>query len=218
MDLNIVSFTYLFLRLAPFVLVCFFSLSSIFNQDFKGLVYLAGLLFSCFITIFVGNVIPLPTANEGDRPEICNMISLGGSGDISNLPLGQAVFGFTFAYLLFTMITYNFISQNLPTLIFFPILITFDILWNVRNSCYSIWQLIASLTIAGLFGWFWAYLIDSTNSTSLQYFAGVNNKEVCSAPTSTTFQCLVYKNGKLLSGQMSPAPSPSPPPPSPPTQ
>jgi sulfur-oxidizing protein SoxB len=36
MDFNILAFGYLFLRLAPFVLVCFFSLSSLLNQDFKG--------------------------------------------------------------------------------------------------------------------------------------------------------------------------------------
>jgi len=202
MDLNIISFTYLFLRLAPFVLVCFFSLSSIFNQDFKGLVYLVGLLFACFINIIIGNVLPL-LPPDGEKPEICNMISLGQVGNISLLPLGQAVFGYTFAYLLYTLISYNFVNQNIPTLVFFPVLIVFDLLWNIRNSCYSVWQLLTSLAIAGLFGWFWAYLIDQTNSTSLQYFAGVNNNEVCSKPSASTFKCAVYKNGQLLSTNMS---------------
>ena len=98
---------------------------------------------------------------------------------------------------------YNFINQNIPTLIFFPVLIAFDLLWNIRNSCYTVWQLIASLTIAGLFGWFWARLIDQTNTSSLQYFAGVNNNEVCSKPTASSFKCAVYKNGQLLSTNMS---------------
>ena len=202
MDLNIISFTYLFLRLAPFVLVSFFALSSIFNQDFKGLVYLVGLLCACFINIAVGNVMTfLPTMDPDARPEICNMISLGQS-DISKLPLGQAVFGYTFAYLLYTILQYNFVNQNIPTLVFFPLLITFDALWNIKNSCYTVWQLLVSLVIAGLFGSFWSYLIDSTNTTSLQYFAGVNNKEVCSKPSATTFKCAVYRNGKLLSTNM----------------
>jgi hypothetical protein len=203
MDLNIISFTYLFLRLAPFVLVSFFALSSIFNQDFKGLVYLAGLLCACFVNITVGNVMTfLPSPTE-PRPEICNMISLGQDGDISKLPLGQAVFGYTFAYLLYTIITYDFVNQNIPTLVFFPLVIVFDGLWNIKNSCYTVWQLLASLVFAGFFGWFWSYLIDSTNTKSLQYFAGVNNKEVCSKPSASTFKCAVYKNGKLLSTNMS---------------
>ena len=36
MEINFTTLFYLFLRLAPFVLVCFFSLLSIFNFDLKG--------------------------------------------------------------------------------------------------------------------------------------------------------------------------------------
>ena len=203
MDLNIISFTYLFLRLAPFVLVSFFALSSIFNQDFKGLIYLVGLLGACFINVAVGNVLTfLPSIDQDSRPEICRMITLGQDGDLSKLPLGQAVFGFTFAYLLYTIIVYDFVNQNIPTLVFFPLVIVFDGLWNIKNSCYTVWQLLASLVFAGFGGWLWAYIIEQTNNTSLQYFAGVNNKEVCSKPSATTFKCAVYKNGKLLSTNM----------------
>ena len=44
MDLNVIGFGYLFLRLAPFVLASFFILASIFNQDFKGFIYLVGVV------------------------------------------------------------------------------------------------------------------------------------------------------------------------------
>jgi len=197
MEINIVSFTYLFLRLAPFILVSFFSLSSIFNQDFKGLVYLVGLLFSCFMIIFVGNVIQLP--DYPNKEAICNMITINQQSEISKLPLGQAVFGYTFAYLLYSILVNKFVNQNYPTIIFFPLLILFDMRWNSRNSCYSLPQLFTSLILGALFGTLWAYIIDKTNSKNLQYFPGLNNKEVCSAPSSSTFKCAVYKNGKLLS-------------------
>ena len=100
MELNIISFSYLFLRLAPFILVCFFTLTSIFNQDFKGLVYIAGLLFSSFTTIAFGNMLSdfIPIIDAVNKPEVCNMITVGQSGDISKLPLGQSVISFTFGY------------------------------------------------------------------------------------------------------------------------
>ena len=109
MDLNFISIIYLFLRLSPFILVCFFSLASLFNQDFKGLIYLVGLIFTCAISILMGMPIELllnvvnryinPTGN-GPKPPVCeDMISLGQT-TVFRLPIGQTIFGYTFAYLL----------------------------------------------------------------------------------------------------------------------
>lgn len=209
MDLNIISFSYLFLRLAPFILVCFFSLTSIFNQDFKGLVYLAGLLLSCFITILIGSFVSdyIPMIDSNTRPEICNMITIGQGGDISKLPLGQSSIGFTFGYLLYTIVKENFVKQNIATLVFFPILLLFDLIWNATNSCYNVMQLVISLIIGGLSGVLWSYIISLSGNPQLQYFVGVNNGEVCSAPTKSTFKCRVYQNGKLLAGNVGPSPN-----------
>ena len=200
MELNIISFCYLFLRISPFILVSFFLLSSVFNQDFRGLVYVAGLLFSCFTTIIFGNALSdiIPIIDASARPAICNSISVGYSGDVSKLPLGQSVISFTFGYLLYTIIKNNIIKQNIATIVFFPILLFFDLVWNAKNSCYTIWQLIMSLILGGLFGVFWSFIISKTNNPDLQYFAGVSNNEVCSVPSKQTFKCRVYKNGKLI--------------------
>jgi hypothetical protein len=205
MELNIVSFTYLFLRLAPFVLVSFFTLLSLFNQDFKGLVYLIGLLFACFLNIVIGNPINpyIQLYEPKSGPEICNMITLGENGEsLSKLPLGQAVLGYTFAYLLVPIASNHYENQNIPTLVFFPLLILFDAIWNMKNSCYSFFQLFIALLIGGFFGWFWGYLVDESNNKSLQYFAATGNNDVCTKPSAQTFKCAVYKNGKLLKSNM----------------
>jgi len=44
MEVNLLSISYLFFRLAPFIIVCFFTLNSLFNQDLRGIIYLCGLL------------------------------------------------------------------------------------------------------------------------------------------------------------------------------
>jgi len=190
-NINILPFTYLFLRVAPFVLASFFSLMSIFNQDFKGLVYLVGLLFACFVNIIVGNILPLTSLSN--KPEICNMITINQTGELSRLPFGQAVFGYTFAYLLFPIIKFNYFKQNINTIIFFVLLILFDIIWSVRNMCYTIWQMEASLLIGSIIGFIWAYLISTTNRKNLLYISGINNKETCTAPAAPTFKCTVGK-------------------------
>jgi hypothetical protein len=209
MELNIISFSYLFLRLAPFILVCFFTLTSIFNQDFKGLVYIAGLLFSSFTTIAFGNMLSdfIPIIDAVNKPEVCNMITVGQSGDISKLPLGQSVISFTFGYLLYTIIEQGIVKQNIATIVFFPILLLFDIVWNAKNSCYTIWQLIFSLIIGGLFGVLWSYIISTTKSPELRYFSGINNNEICSVPSQQTFKCRVYQNGHLIADNVGAPPS-----------
>ena len=199
MDLNIISYIYLFLRLAPFFLVCFFTLSSILNQDFKGLIYVSGLLLTCFLTILISNGFSDFIPKFDDKPAICNMISIGSVTDISKLPLGQVVISYTFGYLLYPLVYYNIIQKNIPTLIFFPLLMFFDIVWNVQNMCYTPIQLVYSIIIGGLCGVLWGYIISNAKNPALQYFAGTSNGEVCSAPSNTTFKCNVYKNGELLS-------------------
>ena len=212
MELNFISIIYLFLRLSPFILVCFFSLASLFNQDFKGLVYLVGLIFTCAISILVG--MPLESIlniangyinpNVGDvKPPVCqDMISLGQT-NVFRLPIGQTIFGYTFAYLL-SIITnpkHNYVSQNIPTLVFFPVIILFDMIWNFRNGCYML-ELPLALGLGFGFGWLWGYIIESSNMTNLLYFNKISGASECSRPTKSTFTCKVYKNGQLISKNM----------------
>jgi len=194
MELSFLTFGYLFLRLAPFILVCFFTLSSIFNQDFKGFVYLIGLLFACFSSIMAGRGFE----NDKEKPEICKMITIGGA-EMTYLPLSQCIFGYSFAYIMFAIIKYNLIYTNITSMVFFSLLIFSDIFWNSMNECYSIIELLVGLAIGVGVGLFWAFVIDSSNAKNLQYFAGINNNEVCNVPSAQTFRCKVYKNGQMIS-------------------
>jgi hypothetical protein len=198
MKFNIVGLAYLFLRLAPFILVSFFTLSSFFNQDFKGIIYLAGLLLAITFNILIGNGFGF--AGKGPYSnEICSMIEIGEQQEFSKLPMSQCILGYTFFYLLYVIVKYNYVMYNLPTLIFFPVLIISDLLWNVNNSCYNMLSLGTSLLIGIIFGSIWAIIIDEFKLTSLQYFNNVAGNDVCKRPSNQSFKCDVYKNGKLLS-------------------
>lgn len=212
MELNFISIIYLFLRLSPFILVCFFSLASLFNQDFKGLIYLVGLIFTCAISILVGaplqpildmaNGLINPIADQGKPPICSDMITLGQTS-VFRLPIGQTIFGYTFAYLL-SIITnpkHNYVNQNIPTLVFFPVIILFDMVWNFRNGCYIL-ELPIALGLGFGLGWLWGYIIESSKMTNLLYFNKISGASECSRPTKSTFTCKVYKNGQLISKNM----------------
>lgn len=200
MKITIFSVGYLFLRLAPFIIVSFFSLASFFNQDFKGIIYLAGLIGACFINSLIGNMVGSTGPIEDNG--ICSTIELGDMGEFSKLPLGQTVYGFTYAYLMYIIVGNNYVMNNIPTIVFFPLISLFDMSWNISNSCYNASHLIGSLTIGTLLGLAWAAIIDSSGVTKLQYFNGISGNDVCERPSKTTFRCKLYKNGKLISENM----------------
>ena len=57
MDLNVINILYMFFRLAPFIIVSYFTLQSLFNQDIKGVIYIIGLLVTSIIIVICGNIL-----------------------------------------------------------------------------------------------------------------------------------------------------------------
>jgi len=202
MELNIITFGYLFFRLAPFILTCFFTLSSLFNQDFKGVVLLIGLLLACFVGSMVGNLFGnldmFKTPSEGLTNEFCNMISLGHVSNISKLPLGQVILSYIFIYLFMFISINKVFLQNIATLVFFPVLIASDGIWNASKGCFTPYQIFAALFVGAAVASLWGWIIYRFGSPKIQYYIGFTDKQVCSKPQRNTFKCNVYKNGKLL--------------------
>lgn len=201
MELNIFSILYLFFRLAPFIIVCFFSLQSVFNQDLKGIIYLVGLIFACFFTTLVGSIPGFQSLTEeyGEKmpaniKQVCRLVELSNGAPISNLPLGQTVLAYTFIYLVYVIAKYNLVMQNIPTLVIFPVLIIADYIWNISNNCSNILILFLSMVLGGGIGALWAYLIDSTGKVDLQLFNGISSKSVCSRPTRQIMRCRTSPN------------------------
>lgn len=197
LQINIYSILYISFRLAPFILVSFFSISSILNQDFKGLIYLAGLLISSFIAIISGTILSNYVDYSNDQEDdiyqnvtkTCNLLTLSDSGPISKIPLSLIVFAYTFAYLGTIIVKYKLVNQNIPVFIIFTALILADGWWIISNGCFKPLSLLVALFIGTGCGIGWAYFIDSTKVTNLQYYNGLSNKEFCSIPSKQKFKC-----------------------------
>jgi hypothetical protein len=185
-NLNFILYTAF--RLAPFILVSFFSLSSLLNQDLKGIIYLAGLLIACFIAVLAGNQLPAHTIDEKNTL-VCNVLTLTENGRISNVPLSMTVFCYTFFYLVYIIGKYKLANQNIPTLIVFPLLIIGEYVWNMNYGCSGNTGLLVAFGIGSVVGTIWSAIIDSTKMTELQYFNGISNAAVCSRPSKQIFKC-----------------------------
>jgi hypothetical protein len=192
-ELNIGSLFYLFFRLAPFFIVSYFTLSSVFNADFRGFVYLVGLVIACVICIIVGKVLPSPLASVTDTGVRmkCSALTLGKTEPLSNLPLSQTVFGFTLAYLSYFVATNNLTSQNVPMFVVMSLIIVADLYWNIANTCADMKYLGLALVIGGGFGAGWASFIE-INAPSVAYYSGTSN-HTCSQPSKGMYRCRPQK-------------------------
>ena len=187
MEANLFTITYLFFRLSPFIIASFFSISSIFNNDMKGLIYLVGLIFAVGVTMIIGNSFKTDTFTPSDSG-VCNFLSLGGYSSFSAVPLGLAILCYTFAYLVWSIAQYNLAISNIPTLVLFPILISSDIFWNVSNNCYPIISCLISLLCASAIGILWSWIVQ-TKMPQYQYLVLGSNAQMCLQPSSQTFVC-----------------------------
>jgi hypothetical protein len=191
MELNIINILYMFFRLAPFIIVSYFTLQSLLNQDLKGLIYLVGLIVTSFITYLIASFMPEEKGlMGGDYSKLrCTQLTIGNNQPISKLPLSQTVFGYTLSYLSYFIGVNNLQTQNIATFILFPVLILGDIFWSTTNMCSTPKYLLISLIISAIVGLLWAMLIESTGVGGFAYLTGVANKDVCSRPTKSLYKC-----------------------------
>ena len=218
MDINIKSFMYMFLKLCPYILVCFFTISSIFSNDIKGIVYLVGLLGSIGFTIGISKFISgfLPAGPES-TDQICDILSIGNS-NLSRLPIGEIITSFTFFYLLATMIRNEVVTTNIPTIVFFSILLFSELVVNTnlftkffpdtnQMYCYEWYTSIITILVGGGLGWLWSIIVDSTDSDELNYYNKFTNDEKCEMTNKKTYKCKVYKNGSILPSSITTTPT-----------
>jgi hypothetical protein len=173
--------SYLTFRLFPILLPMYFIISSIFSQDIKGVIYLAGLLFTCLISFMTGNMNHFSDLPQDADPK-CYQVSLGDSKSLSNIPLSQTIYAYTFFYLIYIIGSKN--SQHLWrrnwfTVIFLATIMFSDMVWNYINHCYKTLGIFISFFIGSVCGVLWGYIISASGAVNLQYFNGLSNEIVC---------------------------------------
>ena len=196
MQLTFSNMFQLFSAFSPLLLGFFLVMSSIFNQNIRGLVYLGGVLIACVLNLLLMNVIASPS--DPTRSPLCDLVQLPFGMNQYNSPALSSLFiSFTLAYLVLPMMTKG--TYNYPILVCLLGLLVIDTIAKVGNRCTSaVGSFLGSLT--GLvFGSLWFALLHSSGNKSLLFFDEVaSNGLQCSRPSRQTFKCAVYKNGELV--------------------
>jgi len=124
---------------------------------------------------------------------VCNLITIGKNGSFSNVPIGIAILTYTLVYLVYIIAINHLETSNIPTLIFFPVLILADIIWNIMNNCFKPFGIVVSIVVGGGIGAAWAYLIDSFKQPRLFFLNVGSDKVVCQRPSKQLFKCTFSK-------------------------
>ena len=182
--------------ISPFLLGFFLVMSSIFNQNVKGIVYLAGVVLASIINLLLMNLIG--QKSFPNQSLSCNLIELPFGSNMYNSPALTSVFiGFTIAYLFLPMNYHN--EMNYILLISLIGLFVMDGVTKVMNYCTNATGVVLGGLIGGLLGSIWYTIFHATGNDSLLFFDEmISNKVMCKKPSKQKFKCSVYKNGELV--------------------
>jgi hypothetical protein len=198
-ELTLTNVLQFFSFISPSLLVFFLFMSSLFNQNLKGLVYMAGVLVALLFNVMFMNMIG--SGRDENEAFSCSIFDIPHVSQYNSPYPSTLIIAFTFAYLLLPM-KYNK-QMNYAVIGFLLCLLGVDIMTKVQNRCTTYAGSILGGLVGFLLGTIWYIFFHGAGFDSLLYFDELRTDNVvCSRPTKQTFKCSVYKNGELISSNL----------------
>lgn len=205
---NFQNIIYFLGRLAPMMLVFFFVFISIINKDWRGIIFLAGVMIACFFAILLSNT--FENLFNSDQTTYIGMCTLTDK-QFSKFPLSSVILGYSIMYLFFPMMKVYGSITNPYMFIVLLIFVCVDIMFLKTNRCAvfniskdsdfinSIIPITLSYAIGAFIAHILVVLLISTNNDNLLYFGKDSSNPLCKVNnTNKKFTCKVYKNGELI--------------------
>ena len=173
-------------------------MSSLFNLNIKGIIYLGGILIAALINGILMGTIKESPPDPRNASIACGLVNTE-YWKFYGTPSPSGVFiAFTIAYLVLPL--YYNDQMNYVLLISLLALLFIDIIAKTYNGCTSYIGAALGCLVGFILGAAWYSLFKAAGYESLVYFNEMNsNKVMCSRPSKQTFKCSVYKHGELIS-------------------
>jgi hypothetical protein len=181
--------------ISPIMLTWFLAAASIFNQDIKGIIYLAGLLLAICINVLFSNM--LKKSPNPERSGICELFHIPFASNYTSPSINSLIIAFTSAYLIAPMHENN--TMNYGIIAFLMVILVTDGTTKVTNLCNPIDAVVLGTILGGLLGYLWFAMLKASGNDSLLYYNEIlSNNAMCKVPKKQTFKCNVFKGGKLV--------------------
>ena len=180
--------------IGPYVLIGFFALMSLFNFNFKGVIYIIGVI---LLLVLASTICGIYGEKAGgvQKNFVCTIFGIE-NGLFEDVPFGVLVYTYTFIYLLLPMIQTS--SINYPMLISLMLIGAVEVVVQTDNKCVEFNSILITIIISIIFGFMWSAFILYVEPDLLYHTDFTSDRAVCSMPSEQKFKCKVYKNGELI--------------------
>ena len=180
--------------LSPTLISFFFLISSILNQNLKGLVYLLGVIVSSVLNIFLlQNTSSFHWSkalakSETQKPVSCGLLSLPYIVPQTSVPCTNSIFhSFTLSYLISMMANNN--EYNYPLIIFLLLIFGTDIVSRISYKCTNSMGILAGIIIGILYGVCWFFLWSGEKVKHLLYYDELTSNNAKCSKLKTKLIC-----------------------------
>lgn len=181
---------------SPIFITFFILMLTCMNQNFKGLIFIAGVIISLGFNLLIMKTIK--SENFDDASLTCSLIDLPVLGSYNSPSNASLFISFTFTYLFIPMIYNN--QMNYPVIILLLSLFIMDSYMRVGNKCTTLIGVFLGWFVGTLCGALWFAIFHSNGADKFLYFNDLGSNSVrCERPSKQMFKCSVYKNGVLVS-------------------
>ena len=200
-DFNLTNILKYFSMVAPFLISFFMVMISIFNSNYKGFIYLFGLVILFFIITVFQNIIKYNPSKYGTVSRICKTFAFPEPFGLYSIPqFSSSLYSFTFIYLFLPMITFG--MYNVPLLVSLLSFYVIDLVIKVNSNCTNPLGVLFGTIMGIVWGSIFYTILSSYNNSNLLFYDDyLSDKVACTRPSKQQFKCRVYKNGELL-GEM----------------
>ena len=196
MKFDLYNILQLISAISPLLITFLLVMISLFNENVKGLIYLAGVLLASVINLFVGFTVG--KTKHPDASVLCDFIQLPYLTNF-NIPSSSAMFlSFTLAYLTLPMVMSGQVNPSMIAVL--SIFIAIDAVSKIKNKCTNFMGVAFGILLGGLLGAGWFSVFKYSNNEHLLYYNELQSNNVqCRRPDIQTFKCTVFRNGKVIS-------------------
>lgn len=182
-----------FLQMSPIFITAFMLMTSMFNGDVKGYVWLGCAILGILFAIFLANTVFKSKSNECSRAEpIIEVFS-----NYPGISVSTFFIVFTLTYLIWPMM-YNK-DWNYYVIVGFLGMLVMDIFFKLRN-CTTKGGIVSGVFCGAFFSLVCCGIIKQAGGDKLLYYNTITSNNIyCSRPKKQQFKCYVYKNGEIIS-------------------